>query len=195
MQSVITEAQVSAPARRAAGRLGAMCLFAALVAVGSHIRIPIPGNPIPFTLQLVFVLLAGAFLSPAAAAGSMLLFIAAGLLGVPVFAGGGAGAVYLSGPTGGYLVGFVAGAAVCSALLQGRRAGFARTLLAMAAGLGSIHLLGALHLGWYVGGDLALAVRLGVAPFLMLDVVKLIGAASFVSGASLLFARDRAGGA
>lgn len=164
--------------------VGAVVLFAALVAAGSHVRIPIPGNPVPLTLQVIFVLLAGACLRPAVAASSMVLFVTVGLLGAPVFSGGGAGPAYLLGPTGGYLAGFVAGAAVCSLVLGGRRDRFGRVALAMASGITAIHVLGALHLAIYLGGDVGSALRLGVVPFLPADLFKILAAAAFVSGLS-----------
>ena len=75
--------------------VGLAVIFAALVSLGGYLRIPIPGNPVPVTLQVSFVMLAGAFLPPALATASMVLFVAAGLAGLPVFSGGGAGLLYL----------------------------------------------------------------------------------------------------
>ncbi len=161
-------------------------LFAVLVAVGGHVRIPIPGNPVPLTLQVVFVLMAGAFLPPLAAATSMTLFLLAGVAGAPVFAGSGSGLVYLLGPTGGYLVGFPVGAALCSWLLRGRRDSFPRTALAMTAALAAIYLLGLTRMTLFLGGDLSAAFMLGVAPFLLIDFVKLFTAAAMTTGSASL---------
>ena len=163
-------------------------LFATLVAAGGYLRVPIPGNPVPLTLQVLFVLLAGAFMTPAAAAGSMALFLVAGALGAPVFAGGGAGLGFLVGPTGGYLLGFVAGAVFCAMILRGRRESYTRTLLAMAAALAGIHLFGVVHLGLYLGGDLGAALRFDL-PFLPADIVKLAAASAITSGTSAVFPR------
>lgn len=153
--------------------LGWPVLFALLVGLGGQIRIPIPGNPVPLTLQVVFVLLAGAFLRPAAAAASMILFVTIGLLGAPVFAGNGAGVAYLMGSTGGYLVGFVAGAASCALILQKRRDSVVRTIVAMSVGLGIVYLMGAGYLALFLGGDLGAAWRVGVLPFLGVGAAKL----------------------
>ena len=174
---------------RARGLL-APCAFAALAAIAGQVRIPIPGNPVPLTLQTVVVLLAGAALTPSAAATSMILFVAAGLFGLPVFAGGGAGFAHLLGPTGGYLLGFVAGAAVCSALLKGRTGSLGRTVLAMTCGMGVIHACGVAHLAIYLGGDPTAALAFA-RPFLPIDVLKIVMAAAVASGASALLARDR----
>ena len=161
-------------------------LFAALISIGGYLRIPIPGTPVPLTMQVIFVLLAGAFQTPPAAAASVLLFLGAGLAGAPVFSGGGAGVAYLLGPTGGYLAGFVVGAWLCSVMLRGRRDSAPRTALAMCAALCVIHLLGALHLSLYLGASFASALSMGVLPFLPLDLLKVAAAAAFVTGCSAL---------
>ncbi len=82
-------------------------LFAALTAVGAFIKIPIPY--IPFTLQIVPVYLVGALLGPRIGLLSQLVYLAIGLIGVPVFADGG-GVGYIFKPTFGYLLGYMAGA-------------------------------------------------------------------------------------
>ena len=103
----------------AAYRLAGIVGFAALVALGARLSVPL--WPVPITLQVPFVLLAGALLGARAGAGSMATYLAAGALGLPVFSAGG-GPGYFLGPTGGYLVGFVAAAALVG-LLAGPRAG------------------------------------------------------------------------
>ncbi len=175
-----------AAVRRSFRVVAAPALFAVLLVLGGHVRIPIPGNPVPLTLQVVVVLLAGAFLSPARAAASMLIFLTAGLAGAPVFSGGGAGLAHLFGPTGGYLPGFVAGATLCAFILRGKRDSIGRTVLAMAAAIAAIHFLGALHLGIYLGGDFPAALRMGVLPFLPVDALKIATAAAIVSSSSAL---------
>lgn len=172
----------------------AVCsLFAALIAAGGHVRVPIPGNPVPVTLQVVFVLIAGAVLTPACAVASVVLFLGAGLAGAPVFSGGGAGLAYLLGPTGGYLVGFVAGAALCAFMLRGRRDSFLLVAAGMLACALTIHLLGAARLGLYLGGDIGLAFRLGSMPFLWIDLLKVAAAAAIVTGTSSLLPKGSTG--
>lgn len=167
-------------------RLALPALFALLVCLGGYLRIPIPGNPVPVTLQVVFVMLAGAFLTPAMAAASMVLFVGAGLSGVPVFSGGGAGLAYLLGPTGGYVLGFVAGAALCAFIMRGRRDSFPLVVLGMLAGLMTIYGFGVLRLAVYLAGDAGMALRLGVVPFLSMDLLKVAAAAAVVAGTSSL---------
>lgn len=81
-------------------------LFTALIAVGAFIKVPVP--VVPFTLQFLFTTLAGLFLGGRLGAISVILYVALGLMGVPIFASGG-GLSYVFQPTFGYLLGFVVG--------------------------------------------------------------------------------------
>lgn len=85
-------------------------LFAALVAIGAFIQIPVP-NLDYFTLQFFFVLLAGMLLGPRLGPLSIAVYVAIGLLGIPIFAAGG-GPAYILRPSFGYLLGFIAAASV-----------------------------------------------------------------------------------
>lgn len=93
-------------------------VFTALMAVLGWISISLPILPAPITGQTIGVMLAGAILTPRQAGLSMATYIALGLAGLPVFQKGGAGIAYLTGPTGGFIIGFLAGAVVIS-LLKG----------------------------------------------------------------------------
>ena len=80
-------------------------IFAALVAVGAFIRIPLPFSPVPVTLQFIFSAYAGLFLGPRKGAYALLVYIGLGLIGLPVFTqGGGIGYIFM--PTFGFLIGF-----------------------------------------------------------------------------------------
>ena len=81
-------------------------LFAALIAVGAFIKIPIP--VVPFTLQVLFTTLAGLLLGPRLGAISVGIYLLVGLIGIPVFTQGG-GLSYIVQPTFGYLIGFLVG--------------------------------------------------------------------------------------
>lgn len=164
-------------------------LFAALTALGGQVRVPVPGSPVPITLQVIVVLIAGAVMAPRVAAASMLLFALVGAAGAPVFHGGGAGPLHLMGPTGGYIIGFIAGAWVCSMTLAGRRDSFIRVALSMMAGVATIHLFGVTQLAIYYSGDLLLAARQGLFFFLPMDLVKVAIAASLVAGGVALFGK------
>jgi biotin transport system substrate-specific component len=154
-------------------QLAGIVAFAALVALGARISVPL--GPVPMTLQVPFVLLAGAFLGPWAGAASMALYLGAGALGLPVFAAGG-GPAYFLGPTGGYLAGFVP-AAAAAGLLAGRRGGFLRLAAAMAAAMVLLHACGLLHLGLLLGRGPAEAAA-AVLPALVLPDLLKVGAAA-----------------
>lgn len=123
-----------------------VALFGVLTAVGAFVRVPVPG--VPFTLQVPAVLLAGLALGPWLGAASQLAYVAAGLLGLPVFASGG-GPGYVLTPTFGFLVGFVAGALVVGlAAGDPARSGTPRIALALALGIGAIYSVGVPWFGW-----------------------------------------------
>lgn len=83
-------------------------LFSALIAIGAFIQIPVPFMDY-FTLQFLFVLLAGMLLGPVNGGLAVAVYVAVGLAGVPIFAAGG-GISYLFRPSFGYLLGFIAAA-------------------------------------------------------------------------------------
>ncbi len=159
-------------------RLAAMITFVLLTTLGGYLEVPLPGTQVPVTLQTLFVSLSGLLLGPRLGAGAMALYVAAGALGAPVFAGGGFGIARLMGPTGGYLLAFPAAAALTGAL-AGRGRGVLRVLLACAAGMVLIHAGGMSQLA-LLGGDPATAFRLGFVPFLTGDLLKIGLAAGLV---------------
>jgi biotin transport system substrate-specific component len=161
-----------------AERLGAIhrlvwtALLAACIAVGAWLQLPI--GAVPITLQPLFVFLAGYLLGPAGGAAAVALYVAAGVLGLPVFAGGKAGLGVLLGPTGGYLVGFVLGAAVTGlAAPRGGRIGWVRGVATAIAALAVAYLVGAARLAQVLHFSPRKAFAVGVAPFLLFDAVKI----------------------
>ena len=161
-----------APSSLVARRTAAVVLGAALVSVAAQIAIPLPGTPVPMTLQPLAVLLVGGLLGPALGASSMLLYLACGAAGLPVFTPYGLpGLARLLGPTGGYLLAYpVAAFAVGKLAGDGRRLG--PLALAVLAGLVLIHLGGLAQL-LILTGNADLAVRLGTLPFVVGDLFKL----------------------
>jgi biotin transport system substrate-specific component len=167
--------------RKAALRITLAALFAALTAAGTFVAVPLPFSPVPVALQNLFAVLAGLCLGPFLGGLSTALYLAAGILGAPVFAGASGGIARLLGPTGGYLLGYLA-AAFLAGLVAGRpradkHSPFWRLLLAAALGLISVYVPGLLRfkqimgLGWpqvFVGGFL---------PFLPGDAAKAVVAA------------------
>lgn len=174
--------------RAQAASIGAVAFFAAITGLAGQVRVPLPFTPVPITLQLMPVLLAGAFLGPARGAASQALLIAAGAAGAPVFAGGAFGLAHLLGPTGGYLLGFPVAAWLTGAGARRLRSGSGTIqaaggmTAAMIGGAAAVHLMGLLHLTLFFGGSPALAFQLGSAPFLAGDLIKAIAAASIAAG-------------
>lgn len=118
-------------------------LFSALIAVGAFIKIPIP--LVPFTLQFLFTTLAGLLLGSRLGTISVIIYIVAGLLGFPVFTGGG-GIGYIMQPTFGYIIGFAAGAYITGRIREKLFSlNFKGLILAVLAGLGIVYLLGMVY--------------------------------------------------
>lgn len=147
----------------------AVFVFAALTAVGAKLAVPLPGTSVPFTLQVFAVLLSGIVLGPRLGASSQLLYLGAGIAGLPVFMAGG-GLAYLLGPTGGYLLAFPFAAAIAG-WAAGRSRGALPMIAGATLGVACIHLAG---ISWLaaLGGE-SVAFRVGVFPFLPGDVLKI----------------------
>lgn len=151
--------------------------FALALAAASQVAIPLPGTPVPMTLQPLVVALAGLWLGPVAGATSMALYLAAGAAGLPVFTPMGApGFARLLGPTGGYLWAYPV-AALVAGLVAGRRRTFAFRALAAAAAFAVIHVGGFVQL-LLLTGSAERAIALGAAPFIFLDLLKVLAAAA-----------------
>ena len=158
--------------------IGLVLAGAALLILGSRISVPLPGNPVPFTLQTLAVLLVGGALGLRRGALSAALFIALGVVGVPVFAESRHGVDVILGTTGGYLIGFIAAAALVGRLAE---LGWDRHL----GGSGGMNLIGTVVI--YLVGvpwlavtasvSLGKAIELGLVPFLVGDAIKLLVAA------------------
>lgn len=150
--------------------------FAAMMAVGAQIAIPIPGTPVPFTLQPLAVVLAGLCLGPAAGAASMALYLLIGALGAPVFSPIGApGVLRLIGPTGGYLLAAPAAAAIAG-LIARRFPAFGGRVLAAFLGIATLYLGGVAQLE-LLTGSLERAAAMGTVPFVLADLGKVLVAA------------------
>ncbi len=136
----------------------------------------LPVGPVPVTLQTLFVLLSGMVLGGKLGALSQALYLFLGLIGLPVFAGGRAGPWVLTGPTGGYLLGFIAGAYVTGRLAEGGSS-LGRLVVSGAAGTAVVYMLGVAQLAYWLQGDFNKAVVVGVVPFLPGDALKVATAA------------------
>jgi biotin transport system substrate-specific component len=180
----------AAPARRTAWLREAALVLGGSLLLAASARIWLPLGPVPATAQTLAVLLLAGAMGGRRAAAATLAYVAQGLAGLPVFAGGGAGPVHLLGPTGGYLVGFVAAALVTGELLESGWSSRPGTrVAAMAVGSAVTYAFGAAWLSAFVGAKAALA--LGVAPFLVGDAVKVVLAAMLAPAGAKLLARLR----
>jgi biotin transport system substrate-specific component len=163
-------------ARSPRTRALSVVVAAGALALSAQLALPMPGTPVPLTLQPFVVVLAGLLLGPADAAAAMVLYLAAGAAGLPVFAPMGApGLARLLGPTGGYLLAYPVAAAVTGWLGAGRAAFMTRALAAI-AGIAVMYLGGLAQLA-VLSGSIATAALLGVLPFAAADVVKAFVAA------------------
>jgi biotin transport system substrate-specific component len=155
------------------------------LALTASAKVQVPFYPVPATLQTLVVMLIGAFYGPRLAVATVLAYLAEGAAGLPVFVGTperGIGLVYMMGPTGGFLLGFIAMAASAGWLAA---KGFARSLPgAVAVALAATVVLYAFGLGWLgalIGYDKAVAG--GLMPFLFSDAVKTLLAAALMAAA------------
>lgn len=144
--------------------------FALMTALAAFVRVPLPFTPVPLTLQTLVVLLSAGVLGRKAAV-SQALYLALGAAGLPVFNGAVGGSAHLLGPTGGYLMGFVAAASVVGGMLESRR-GIGIAIGAMALGALLILAAGTAWLAFLLKIDAVRALRLGALPFLAGDLVK-----------------------
>lgn len=154
-------------------------LFAALTAVSAMVTIPMP--MVPFTLQVMVTLLAGAVLGARAGALSQAVYLLMGVIGLPVFAGRIGGIQGLAGPTGGYLIGFVLAAWVVGSFFgRSETPRPLRAMFAMGLGIVAIHVPGVLVLSLHTG-SLSSALAIGLA-FIPMDILKAIGAYAIAKG-------------
>ena len=140
----------------------------ALLTVSAKIQVPF--WPVPMTMQTFVVLVLGMAYGWRLAGATVLLYLAQGAIGLPVFAGGG-GIAYMAGPTGGYLAGFLLAAVAVGWLAEhGWDRSMPRTLAAMLIGTGIIFACGLAWLSSLIG--LPQAVSAGLVPFLLGEAVK-----------------------
>jgi biotin transport system substrate-specific component len=160
----------------------AVVLGALVVAGAAQVSVPLPGTPVPMTLQPMAVLLVGGLLGPRLGALSMILYLAMGAAGLPVFTPTVplVGVARLFGPTGGYLLAYPVAAWVTGWLAQpdGVREVGAHYAAPLRVGVGVLAGLILIHLGGLaqlaiLTGNLSAAARFGTWPFLLGDLLKI----------------------
>ena len=157
-----------------------IALFAALIAGGSFITIPVPFSPVPIVLQNLFIVLSGLILGPRLGTAAVALFLVTGALGLPVFSGAGGGFARFAGPTGGYLAGYLL-AAPLAGFTAGRPAketSIIRIVLAAIPGFLIIYVPGCLWLYRFMG-NWPKTFAAGFFPFLIGDCIKIAIALPF----------------
>jgi biotin transport system substrate-specific component len=144
-----------------------------LLALLARLSIPVPFSPVPITGQTFGILFLGAILGSRLGVLSVIAYISEGLVGLPVFAGGTGGFMYLFGPTGGYLIGFIAAAYLVGYLSEkGFTNKFISTLMTMIIGTAIIFIFGISWLAVTAGFETAL--RIGLYPYISGAAVKII---------------------
>jgi biotin transporter BioY len=167
--------------------------FAALTGLAAQVVVKLPFTPVPITGQTFAVLLGGAALGWRRALAGMVLYLAVGLTPwVPWFAEGRGGTGVLQAPSFGYLLGFLAAAALVGWLAgRGWDRTPPRTVLTMVLGNLVIYAFGLPWLMATLGVGLAKGLELGVTPFLAGDALKVLLAAGLLPGAWALTGRSR----
>lgn len=168
-----------------------MAFIAVLTAAAAQISVPLPFTDVPLTLQPMVVLLGGLALGPGLGLGSQLLYLAAGVAGLPVFAASPTlppGAMRLLGPTGGYLMSYPI-AAFLSGYFADRRLDrrYLTAVFAMLCGLAVIYGCGVIWLAYFarargISIGLQAALAAGVYPFVIPDLLKVLVAAGVLPG-------------
>ena len=151
-------------------------LMAALTAVGAFIAIPM--GPVPIVLQNFFAMLAALLLGSRWGVASMAIYLFAGALGLPVFAGGTGGLARFAGPTGGYLISYLPMVFLIGYLSEKGGGRTTVDVLAMCLGALVLYAGGVTWLKLATGMSVGKAVTVGMLPFLPGDGVKIAGAAA-----------------
>jgi biotin transport system substrate-specific component len=180
----------SVPVGRAIS-VASVLFVAALTAAAAQVSVPLPFTAVPLTFQPMIVLLGGLALGSKLGLASQVVYLAAGLAGLPVFAASATlppGPLRLLGPTGGYLMAYPVAAFVVGYLAErGMSRRYVTSVIAMLAGLAIVYACGATWLAFFarLGTQSAAvgvpaALMTGVAPFVLADLVKLLAAAGIL---------------
>ena len=170
------------PAFEALGQISVVLGASLVVALCARITLPLPFTPVPLTLQNFGVLLVGLLLGRRRAFAALVLYLAEGASGIPVFNPTGPGGLaQLLGPTGGFLLAYPLVAALAGWIFERGRQTFAR---AATAALTSEVLLFLGGLSWLavLTHSIATAVRFGLYGFIFAEIIKIMLAAGIASG-------------
>lgn len=157
--------------RHSARIITLLALFAALMVVGTYIRIPI--GPVPVVLTNLFTVAAGAILGPLWGSLSVALYLLLGAIGLPVFSGGG-GAALLIGPTGGFFLGYILGALAAGLITRRGKPSRLKDAVGLAVAFLVIYLPGLPWLKITLDIPWPRAFAAGCIPFLPGDALKAV---------------------
>ena len=149
--------------------------FSVLTFLSAQVIVPV--QPVPFTLQTMLVLLSGAFLGSRNGAYSQVLYLAAGIIGLPVYAGYSFGIAKLFGPTGGYLLSFPFAAFLAGYIIEKNKSSIAILISFLIAGF-LILLVGSLYLSYFMNGNVRQSLYSGLLIFSLWDIIKIAAAFS-----------------
>ncbi len=155
-----------------------MCLaalMAALLCVTGPLSLPI--GPVPISLATLVVYLTGYVLGWKLGSVSVLLYLILGAVGVPVFSNFQSGLGKLTGPTGGYLIGYLPLVIIVGIVASRNAKNFLACILAMVAGTAVLYTMGTAWLAFSTGMTASAAIAAGVLPFLIGDAAKILIAA------------------
>lgn len=145
-----------------------VALMAALTAVGAYILIPV--GPVPITLQTFFVLLSGRLLGKKYGILAQITYLLLGAFGLPIFSGGQGGLGVIAGPTGGFLISFVAAAWIAAYCSGNKKKDF----FVLTAAVFSNYLIGSIYFALITGTGILASLNLTVIPFIPGDLLKII---------------------
>lgn len=149
--------------------------FTAITIVMGFISIPLPFSPVPITGQTLALMLSGTLLTPLTAFFSMITYILLGAIGIPIFAGFHGGLSVLIGPTGGYLLAMPISSLVISLILRSKNNSLIRIILAnIFGGILIVYSIGIPQLAIITGISLNKALLLGLYPYLIGDIIKVL---------------------
>lgn len=190
MQSTVPQSALTQPAvsihETLTGKTMMVIAASVFVAACAHLSIPLPFTPVPITLQNFAVILVGMVLGPVAGFSAMVLYLAEGAIGLPVFTPHSVGGLaHLLGPSAGYLFSYPLAAAVAGWVVRAMQRVTSRFRSALVASIVASLPIFALGAGWlahllHLSGSATWS--LAVAPFLLGEVVKITAAAGIFSG-------------
>lgn len=171
-----------------------MALCVALLSISGFIQFPLPLTPAPVTAQTLMVNLLALVLVPKQALCTVGVFLALGLVGVPVFGGSGGFGVF-AGPTGGYLIGFLIAVGIISWTFRKLSTLIKNTtvralLCTIVIGMPVIYFFGSIWMSVVLQADIRATLLTSVVPFLIGDILKCVGAVAVA--VPLMYALKRA---